>query len=268
MTELINSQLQEFLQVAIEAAQASGHVLRKYWGKISCIKEKSYAGDLVTEADQESEQLIMEILHTRFPTHGFQGEEFGIQPIVNEDFNWVVDPLDGTTNYTHQFPFVSISIGLLYRNEPILGVIYNPIFEELFHGVKGNGAYLNNSKIQVSCVSNLSRSLLATGFAYDRNETEDNNYSEFCHLTQAAQGVRRLGSAALDLAYVAAGRLDGYWEKGLQPWDMVAGVAIVREAGGRVTAYDLSPFALNSGRVLATNGVIHEQLSIELKKKG
>jgi len=264
MTDLSPSQLKELLKTASEAAHAAAGVLRKYWGKISMIKSKSSPSDLVTEADQESERLLLESIRKRYPTHGFQGEEYGIDPIMHEEFTWVVDPLDGTTNYTHQFPMVSVSIGLLYCKEPVVGVIYNPFSEEFFHAAKGLGAYLNDDKICVSQVSNLSSSLLATGFAYDRRETEDNNYAQFCRLTNMAQGVRRMGSAALDLAYVASGRLDGYWERGLQPWDMAAGAVLVREAGGMVTSYDQTPFQLNAGKILATNGHIHNLLSKEL----
>lgn len=174
---------------------------------------------------------------------------------------WVIDPLDGTTNYAHGYPQAAVSIGLLASGKPLVGVVYNPIREELWSAADGLGATLNRVPIRVSRTNNLTNSLLVTGFAYDRRETEDNNYAEFCYLTHLTQGVRRGGSASLDLCDVATGRLDGYWERGLKPWDLLAGVVIVKEAGGFVTAYDGSEFDLDSGRILATNGYIHSQLS-------
>ncbi|MBA2727564.1 MAG: inositol monophosphatase [Parachlamydiaceae bacterium] len=257
-------ELQHFLKVAIDAAIQAGEILLKYWGQLSAIKEKEFSGDLVTEADQESEVLIMDILHTHFPDHAFLGEEGGAKFSGKNEYMWCVDPLDGTTNYTHQFPIFSVSIALLYHKKPIVGVVYNPITKELFHAAKGLGAYCNGTKLHVSKVTQLTKSLLVTGFPYNRRENSDNNYREFFHMTHISQGVRRLGSAALDLAYVAAGRLDGYWEKGLKPWDMAAGVIILKEAKGRVSAFDLSEFQLFEGNLLATNGLIHSALSDHL----
>lgn len=262
----MNPDFSAHLQVAIEAAQKGSEILLKYWGKLSDVRAKSYNWDLVTEADKESELVIKELINKSYPSHHILAEESGLSQKENSEFLWVVDPLDGTTNYTHQYPMVSISIGLLYQNKPTVGVIFNPIFDELFVGMKGSGATLNGQPINVSKTKTLSFSLLATGFAYDRRVQKDNNYAEFCYLTNASQGVRRLGSAALDLAYVAAGRLDGYWERGLQPWDMAAGVLLVEEAKGKVTGYN-NPFDLYSGRILATNGIIHDELSQILLKK-
>ncbi|MFM7530578.1 MAG: inositol monophosphatase family protein [Nodosilinea sp.] len=257
--------LQGWLDSATEAALAGGAVLRHYWGNLSTIREKGRSGDLVTEADQAAEQRIMEVLSRHLPgNHGFLAEESGPQGNLEGDFLWAIDPLDGTTNYTHQYPFCAVSIGLLLAGEPVLGVIYNPIHEELFRAARGLGATCNRQPIQVSTVDQLAHSLLVTGFAYDRRETVDNNYAEFCHFTHLTQGVRRGGSAAMDLAYVACGRLDGYWERGLSAWDITAGIVLVREAGGRVTAYDGSPLAVASGRLLATNGPIHEAMVKQL----
>lgn len=257
--------LTEWLEIASNIALEAGRVLKDCWGNLQDIQEKEIPGDLVTDADKKSEDLIIHALKRYFPTHQILAEESGYS--TNEsDFQWIVDPLDGTTNYTHQFPFVAISIGLVYRGESILGVIYNPIMNELFKGAKGLGATLNGKSIQVSKVSGINSSLLATGFPYDRRENRDNNFAEFYHLTLLSQGVRRLGSAALDLCYVAAGRLDGYWEKGLKPWDIAAGIIIVREAGGTVSNYDLGDIQLENGRILATNGQIHSSMSTELQK--
>jgi myo-inositol-1(or 4)-monophosphatase len=264
MTTIKPQQLQEFLQIATDAAIAGGEILRKHWGKLKSVEEKSSSSDLVTIADRESEKCIIDILHQHFPYHGFLGEESGTHFGHDPDFIWVIDPLDGTTNYTHKFPMVSVSIGLVYRNEPIVGVVYNPILNDFFHAAKGCGAFHNKKPIKISKVSELKKSLLVTGFAYNRNDIEDNNYVQFVRMTQISHGVRRLGSAALDLAFVASGSIDGYWEKGLKPWDMAAGAVLVTEAGGRVSACDLSGFDLYTSDMLATNGLIHDLLSKEL----
>jgi myo-inositol-1(or 4)-monophosphatase len=208
--------LSEWIDLAIQAAHQGGDILKKFWGNLREIKEKDFPGDLVTEADQLSEKAIIHSLSLHFPEHQILAEESGISE-QKSDFIWVIDPLDGTTNYAHQYPMVAVSIGLLYQREPILGVVYNPFTQELFHAAKGLGAHLNHHPIKVSRIINLNESLLATGFAYDRREVTDNNYAEFSHFTQLTQGVRRAGAASLDLAYVACGRLDGYWERGLKP---------------------------------------------------
>ena len=260
------TQLQIFLDVATEMALAAGAVLQDYLGKLEdSITEKGRPGDLVTIADKTSEAVILDSLQRHFPEHAILSEESGNLGNSKNKYLWAVDPLDGTTNYAHQYPMFAVSIGLLIDGEPSVGVIYDPSRNELFRGASYLGATLNRRPIQVSQTSELSKSLLVTGFAYDRRETSDNNYAEFCHLTHLTQGVRRSGSASLDLAHVACGRLDGYWERGLSPWDIVAGIVIAREAGAKVTAYDGSQLVIDSGRILATNGYIHNSLSQELK---
>ncbi|MBA3604072.1 MAG: inositol monophosphatase [Parachlamydiaceae bacterium] len=262
-------ELEEFLASALEAAASAGIILRQYWGKLLTIEEKSHPGDLVTIADRTAEERIIELLHERYPHHAILAEESGARFVSADkdgsEFTWAIDPLDGTTNYTHQFPMVCISIALLYGDRPIVCVVYNPIIGELFHATKGGGAFLDAMPMKVSTVSEIGKSLLATGFAYDRTVNVNNNLAEFSKLTLYSQGVRRMGSAALDLAYVAAGRLDGYWETNLQPWDVAAGILLVTEAGGQVTDYDTSPFKLYSGRILATNKALHQPLSAALK---
>lgn len=261
-----SDELADYLQSAKNIALAGGEILRNYWGKLTSIREKEFFWDLVTEADTESERIILELIQKKFPKHKTLSEEAGLMPLNSAEFLWVVDPLDGTTNYTHQYPMVSVSIGLLYKGKPIVGVVYNPIFNEMFCGAKGMGATLNDkTPLRVSDADSLDKSLLGTGFAYDRKQTPDTNYREFCHMTHRSQGVRRSGSAALDLSYVAAGRLDGFWERGLKPWDMAAGIVLIEEAGGRVSNYDVGPLDLYSGRILATNGKIHEILSREIE---
>ncbi|MBD2353273.1 inositol monophosphatase [Tolypothrix sp. FACHB-123] len=257
--------LQIFLDIATEAALAGGEVLQSYWGKLEdAIIEKGRPGDLVTAADQASEEVVLAVLRRHFPQHSILAEESGKLGNQDNEFLWAIDPLDGTTNYAHQYPAFAVSIGLLINGVPQVGVIYSPFHNELFRAAAGLGATRNRHPIQVSETAELGKSLLVTGFAYDRRETTDNNYAEFCHFTHLTQGVRRSGSAAMDLAYVACGRFDGYWERGLSPWDMVAGIILVQEAGGKVTAYDGSPLNIESGRILATNGYVHDSMSQEL----
>lgn len=257
--------LKHYLAKATEAALEGGEVLKYYWGKLKHIGRKSAAGDLVTEADHESEQRVIGCLSEQFPDHSYLGEECGLKAAAHsQEFLWAIDPLDGTTNYTHTYPMVAVSIGLIFRGTPIVGVVYNPILNEMFQAARGLGATLNGTPIHVSKENALEKSLLATGFAYDRQHNPDTNYQEFCHITHISQGVRRAGAAALDLAYVGAGRLEGYWERGIKIWDMAAGVVIVEEAGGKVSDYDMGQLDLESGRILATNGTVHDNLCREI----
>lgn len=260
----VEPNLAVLLDVATEAAQAGGAVLHAYWGKLGNIREKGRPGDLVTEADQAAEAAVLAIIKRHCPDHQILAEESGTSGNQNSPYLWAVDPLDGTTNYAHQYPFSATSVALLIQGVPQVGAIYDPFHRELFRAAKGLGATCNRQAIHVSKVDELSQSLLVTGFAYDRRETKDNNYAEFCRMTHLTQGVRRGGAACLDLAYVACGRLDGYWERGLSPWDIAAGIILVEEAGGIVTSYDQSQQRLDTGRLLASNGLIHQSLSQEL----
>ena len=264
MTETSPQELKIFLDIATEAALAAGAVLESYWGNLEAIEEKR-PGDLVTEADKASEAIVLEVLNRHVPNHAILAEESGGVGDMGGHYLWAIDPLDGTTNYAHQYPFFSVSIGLLIDGVPQVGAIFTPFNRELFRAAKGLGATRNRRAIAVSQTSELSKSLLVTGFAYDRRQTDDNNYAEFARLTHLTQGVRRSGSASVDLAYVACGRLDGYWERGLSPWDLAAGIVILEEAGGQISAYDGSPFRLDSGRILATNGKLHHSISRELE---
>ncbi len=259
--KLATEQLQTFLDVATESVLAAGAVLRERWGKLNDVREKGRPGDLVTEADKLAEAEVLKVLKRHLPQHQILAEESGSLGNTDSEFLWAIDPLDGTTNYAHGLPLAATSVGLIVDGVPLVGAVYNPFSDELFRAATGLGATCNRRPIQVSSTMELSKSLLITGFAYDRRETNDNNYAEFCHLTHLTQGVRRLGCASMDLAGVACGRLDGYWERGIQPWDMAAGIVILREAGGKVTAYDGSPLNIASGRVLATNSLIHDELS-------
>jgi len=257
-----------FLDIATEAVMTAGAILQQHWGNLSEIEEKGRPGDLVTEADRLAEKAILELLDRHFPQHSILAEESGkVEKLsTQQKYLWAIDPLDGTTNYAHGYPVAAVSAGLLIDGIPAVGAVYDPFRNELFRAAVGDGATCNRRSIQVSQTKELGKSLLVTGFAYDRRETKDNNYAEFCHLTHLTQGVRRSGSAALDLVNVASGRLDGYWERGISPWDVVAGIIIVQEAGGKVTAYDGSPVNLASGRILATNGHLHSSLSKALKE--
>lgn len=261
MTQPTPEQLQIFLDVATESVLAAGAVLKDRWGKFNNVQEKGRQGDLVTEADKLAEAEVLKVLNRHLPDHQILAEESGALGNADSKYLWAIDPLDGTTNYAHGLPLVATSVGLMIDGVPSVGAVYNPFSDELFRAAKSLGATCNRIPIQVSQTEELSKSLLITGFAYDRRETTDNNYAEFCHMTHLTQGVRRLGCASMDLAGVACGRLDGYWERGIQPWDMAAGIIILEEAGGKVTAYDGSSLDIASGRILATNSLIHDSLS-------
>ena len=258
--------IEQLLDISLLAARAGGVILEKYWGKQLDIQEKGRLGDLVTQVDKQAEAQIVQVIKRYYPEHQILAEESGNLGRQNSEYLWVIDPVDGTTNYAHGYPQVAVSVGVLVNGIPTVGVVYNPMRNELYSAGKGLGATLNNVPIQISTTKKLINSLLVTGFAYDRREVEDNNYAEFCYLTHLTQGVRRAGCASLDLCDVAAGRLDGYWERGLSPWDLAAGVVIVQEAGGKVSAYDETKFDINSGRILATNGHLHSELSQTLQQ--
>lgn len=261
---LSNSEIKSLLDHAIELAEKGGAALKNYWGKLHNISHKANTIDLVTDADKASEKAMMDYLKQHYPSHGILSEESGWNENQESEFIWIIDPLDGTTNFTHQYPMVSVSIGIYFQGQPLIGVVYNPILTELFYAAKGFGAFFNKNKITVSTTHSLDTSLLATGFSYNRRQTKDNNYSEFCLLTHLSQGVRRGGSAAIDLAYVAAGRFDAYWEQGIKPWDIAGGIVLVEEAGGVVSGYDQAPFELESGRVVASNKLIHSALCAQI----
>lgn len=256
--------LEELSQVARSTADLGGSVLMQHYGQLVSIRQKARAGDLVTDADLAAEKAVLSVLDEATPEIPVLAEESGAQGDVSE-LCWCVDPLDGTTNFAHGYPFFATSIGLLWRGLPILGAVAVPFLQEVFWCCPGTGAFLNDQRIQVSSCSTLEDSLLVTGFAYDRRERLDNNYAEFCRLTHKTRGVRRGGAAAVDLAYVAAGRVDGYWERGLSPWDLTAGAALVVIAGGEVSDYRAQNYDVSSGRILATGPGLHTALQSELE---
>ena len=250
-------------EIAKNSAQIGNEILKINYNKIQKISSKGRKGDLVTNVDLEVENKIKEYLLQETPNISIHAEESG-KLNKSSDLTWCIDPLDGTTNYSHGYPFFGSSIGLVYKNNPIIGAISVPYLSELYSACIGLGSFCNDIKLKVTSPSNLSDSLLVTGFAYDRFEVEDNNYAEFCYLTHKTRGVRRGGAAAVDLAFVAAGKVDGYWERGLEVWDLAAGAIIVKEAGGTISDYPSGEFNLSSGRILACSPSIEKELKKEL----
>jgi myo-inositol-1(or 4)-monophosphatase len=255
-----------FAAPASAIALEAGALLRDYYSRGVTTEYKSDV-DLVTEADRASEKLIVERLHALFPEHGVYGEE-GTRSNIDREYRWYVDPLDGTTNFAHSFPVFCVSMGLERRapflaasqdGELIAGIVYDPLRDELFTTERGKGAYLNGARIHVSRIADLAEALLATGFP-SRKRHDNPNIHFYQEFTLRSHGVRRAGSAALDLAYTACGRVDAYWEFNLNPWDTSAGALLVLEAGGSVTTFDGSPFRLDSREVLATNGLLRDEL--------
>jgi len=249
----------DFLDAAGEAARSAGTHIRENWGRVKEIHYKS-AINLVTSIDRQSEERIVRILQGRFPDHAILAEEKTNIEGRESDYRWVIDPLDGTTNFAHSFPQFSVSIALEYRGEIILGLVYDPMREETFSAFQGQGARLNEVPIHVSSATGLDKSLVATGFPYDRRERADFYLSFFKTFIMSTQGIRRAGSAALDLSYVACGRFDGFWEFGLHSWDTAAGSLLVREAGGTMTDFSGLPFSIQGAETLASNGKIHEAM--------
>lgn len=251
--------LQAIKSVAVAAAREGGAVLEAKLGRIDRIDKKGDI-DLVTDADTAAEATVIECIRRAFPDHGILSEECG-DAGGNADGRWVVDPLDGTTNFAHGIPMFAVSIGFCQGGDVLVGVVFNPVTRELFSAVRGQGAHLNGRPISVSRTAAMIDSLLVTGFPYNFKTIFETVIGRMAACLEAAQGIRRLGSAALDLCYVACGRFEGFWEQNLNPWDTAAGMCIALEAGGMVTdfgggAYD--PFG--SSEILATNGRIHGEM--------
>ncbi len=249
--------LDALLQDAIQAARLAQGIHRYYQAKGFSTASKSVLTDLVTEADREAEAAIRDFLTERHPDFGFLGEEGGESGAGR--YRWIVDPLDGTVNFAHRFPLYAVSVALAKGDEVLVGVVLDSPHDELFTATKGGGAFLNGARIQVSETAELKRSLLATGFPYDVDRVPE-AVEYFRRVISLGIPVRRPGAAALDLAYVAAGRIDGFWEMKLNPWDVAAGVLLIQEAGGRVSDFEGRPFPLESPFIVATNGKIHDQL--------
>jgi myo-inositol-1(or 4)-monophosphatase len=250
--------MKELKDFAVNLARDAGNLLK---GEFNSEHEIHYKGEinLVTEVDKMSEDLIIAVIKKSYPDHGILTEE---SPAQNSQakMRWIVDPLDGTTNYAHGYPVFCVSIALENKGMMVLGVIYDPLRGDMFVAERGCGAYLNGKKLKVSTIAALSRSLLATGFPYDIRVSKDNNLNHFNLMAMEVQAIRRAGAAALDLAYLAAGRFDGFWELKLMPWDMAAACLMVEEAGGVITDICGGKWDISSPSVLASNGLIQEQM--------
>jgi myo-inositol-1(or 4)-monophosphatase len=258
-----NTSSLEFLPKMTAIAREAGALLMEFFDKNIRIEYKGDA-DLVTAADRKSEALIRERIRQTWPSHDVLGEEEGLRDTGSE-YRWYVDPLDGTTNFAHGFPVFCVSMGLQHKNQMIAGVCFDPTRNEVFAAERGKGATLNGRSIHVSATKHLKESLVGTGFPSHKRHKNPNIHFYY-QITLRSHGVRRAGSAALDLCYVASGRMDGFWEFNLNPWDTAAGVLIVEEAGGRVTNFSGGPFELNSREVLASNSIIHEELVGEFRE--
>jgi myo-inositol-1(or 4)-monophosphatase len=260
----VELQLDALKETAIAAARAGARVLLEHAHDGFRIEHKNPV-DLVTDADRRSEQAIIDLIRGRFPEHQILAEERGLKKTHASPYRWIIDPLDGTTNFAHGFPAYCVSIGVEYDKRVVLGVVLDPTRDELFTAERGAGALLNGAKLHVSRTPKLNDALLVTGFAYDIRETPQNNLDNFGRFALRAQGIRRTGSAALDLSYVASGRFDGFWELKLHPWDTAAGVLIVAEAGGRVSDFSGAPFSIYGTEIVASNALIHDEMLAVLK---
>ena len=245
-------------EVALRAAKEAGAILREGLDRTRTIEYKG-TKNLVTDIDRRSEEAIASLVRRELPGHSLVSEE-GTRLEGNSGYRWLVDPLDGTTNYAHGYPCFCVSIGIEKDGTLIYGVVYDPTLEEVFAAERDGGAFLNGKRLRVSAISELSKALLATGFPHDVAAAEEDNLNHFGNFMKRAQAIRRPGSAALDLCYVAAGRFDGFWELGLNAWDVAAGSLAVMEAGGRVTDLTGQPLRLSAPRIVASNGVIHEEM--------
>jgi myo-inositol-1(or 4)-monophosphatase len=255
------------LNVAIEAAREAGKFLKLSIGKVRNIEQKKgEERNLVSEIDRGAEERIIAIIKRHYPSHAILAEESGGSEAPAE-FRWIIDPLDGTTNFLHGVPIFSTSIAVEHKGEVVAGVVYAPCLDEMFTAEKGSGAFLNGRRLKVSHGAKLIESLLVTGFPYDIASNPEAAVERFVGFLMAARGVRRLGSAALDLSYVAAGRFDGFWEVSLNAWDMAAGALFVREAGGRTSDMTGAPLNIYQKGVVASNGIIHDAMLEILKVK-
>jgi myo-inositol-1(or 4)-monophosphatase len=252
-------------RLGIAAAFEGAEIIRSFYGNLKSISKKGVI-DLVTEADVGSEEVIIKTIRETFPDHGILAEESGLNQGVS-DAQWIIDPLDGTTNFAHQLGLFAVSIAFALKGEIVVGIVLNPMNGELFTATSEERAELNGKPIAVSNADEVSESLLVTGFPYNLHDHFEELMTRFSDCLHAAQGVRRLGSAALDLCYVACGRFDGFWEQNLHPWDTAAGMLINRRAGGVVTDFSNNPFSIDQKEILATNGKVHREMLAILEPK-
>lgn len=261
----MNDNYQQYLDFANCIAKQAGGILHGYFDTDIAIQTKSTKNDLVSEADLKSEQHIVEAIQKTYPDHEILAEEKGEYGSPNE-FKWIIDPLDGTTNFLHSLPIFAVNIALEHKGEIVVAVTYNPITREHFYAKKSGGSYLNGKKLSVSKIDKLATSMLGTGYPPNRESDEYKiAVTQSTKIHEASHGLRRLGSAALDLAYVACGSYDGFYEMGLNPWDIAAGILLVQEAGGTVTTYENGEMNAFAKSILATNGLIHEEMVESLR---
>lgn len=265
-----------FTAVAINCASKAGEWIKSKLGGYEQLQLKYSSSDLVTEVDKGSEQLIRKLISTHFPEHSFLGEEGveaghlasakAIAELQDEEYLWIVDPIDGTTNFVHGFPFFCVSIALAHKGEIIVGVVYDPIRDEMFVAEKGKGAYMHGKRLSVSGDPTLQESLIATGFPADQQEALPLNLQSIVHMAPLVRNINAAGAAALHLAYVAAGRLTGFWEMNLNSWDIAAGMLIIQESGGKLTDIEGNPYHLGVRHCVASNGHIHDEFIQQLQK--
>jgi myo-inositol-1(or 4)-monophosphatase len=253
-----NNHIEKFLKLAVECALMGGDIVRKGFHQDKDISFKSFANP-VTEFDHASEKRIVETILKRFPDHSILTEE-GLSSKGSSEVQWIIDPLDGTVNFTHQIPFVCVSIGIEIDGRILAGVIYNPVLDEIYSAYKGNGAYLNKKRIFVSKTGDTDKSLLVTGFPYEREGRQDYLIAPLKKINEKFQGFRRLGSAAMDMAYTARGSFEGFYEENLKPWDTAAGKVLIEEAGGRITDYQNHEYSIYQKTIVASNGLIHNEM--------
>lgn len=256
-------------KVLLEATHEAGKIIQQYFQGSFAIDNKEGINNLVTEVDTRAEARIIEVIHTHFPTHSIISEEIGALD-KGSDYRWIIDPIDGTVNFAHGIPICCVSIGISFEDQMLMGAVYNPMMNELFFAEKNKGATLNGKPISVSKKDNFQKACLVTGFPYKWPETREHPIKVFERFIMQGLPVRRLGSAAIDLCWVACGRFDGFWEYNLSPWDIAAGYLIVAEAGGRVTNFEGDPYSVYDKQTLATNGLIHERMLelISLRQNG
>lgn len=253
-------------EVLYEATYEAGKIIQSYFQGAFKIDNKEGINNLVTEVDTMAETRIIEVIKKYFPDHFIISEEVG-EISTPSSYKWIIDPIDGTVNFAHGIPICCVSIALVHEDKPIMGAVYNPMMNEFFFAEKGNGAFLNDAPISISAKSDFRKACLVTGFPYKWPDSQEHPIKVFERFILEGLPVRRLGSAAIDLCWVACGRFDGFWEYNLSPWDVAAGYLIVEEAGGRVTNFDGVPYSVYDKQTLATNGHIHEEMLSIIKNK-
>lgn len=266
-TTFSKKEISSFLNIGIDAAIQASFILKEGFSKTHTLQYKEGRHNIVTECDKRSEELIIKTIKKAFPSHSFLAEESGLHLCSEETICWVIDPLDGTVNFAHQIPFFSVSIAATYKNNILCALVYSPMTNELFHAKKGEGAFLHDQRLNVSRTKDLQEGIFVTGFPYNSEKNPGHCIEHFVAFVKKGVPIRRLGSAALDLAYVAAGRFDGFWEISLEPWDFSAGALLIEEAGGIITSYQgasLSP--LHASSTLAANPILHPSMQALIKE--